>query len=402
MLPGAELAELVKQQQVTAVTLPPSALAIMEPEEFPTLQTVVAAGEACSAEVVARWSAGRRFVNGYGPTEATVCATTAVLTLADNKPHIGRPIDNVQLYVLDEAQQPVPIGTPGELVIGGIGVARGYLNQPELTAEKFLDLRFTIDDLRFNRQSKTCAEQSRSIVNRKLYKTGDLVRYLPDGNLEFLGRMDHQVKIRGYRIELGEIEAVLRQQTAVQDALVIARDDASLGAQLVAYVARQDISAVNLRTALSKTLPAYMVPAAFVLLEAFPLTPNGKIDRRALPVPTATAATRYEPPRNDVETVIANIWAETLKLPRVGIHDNFFELGGHSLLATQLVMRLRQTLRISLPLRTLFDSPTVASLANIVLRPPNERARVEKVADLLIKLAQLSPEEAAQLLSQKR
>ena len=180
------------------------------------------------------------------------------------------------------------------------------------------------------------------------------------------------------------------------------RDDAGTGLQLVAYVVGQAVSVADLRNGLGQQLPAYMVPAAFVRLDAFPLTPNGKIDRQALPVPTAVAATAYVAPRNDVETVLANLWAEILKLPRVGIHDNFFELGGHSLLATQLVTRMRQALRIQLPLRALFDAPTVAKMTHIVLQSPNERARVEKVAQLLIKLSQLSDEEAARLLSQKR
>ncbi|MCB8949263.1 MAG: amino acid adenylation domain-containing protein [Ardenticatenaceae bacterium] len=392
MLPGPDLVALVRDQNVTAVTLPPSALAILNPVEFPSLQTVVAAGEACSTEIAAKWSEGRRFVNGYGPTEATVCATTAVLTPADTQVHIGRPLDNVQLYILNENQQPVPLGTPGELYIGGIGVARGYLNRPELTAERFVPLPGIS-------QNELDTEHGSL---KTVYRTGDLVRYLPDGNIEFLGRLDHQVKIRGYRIELGEIETVLRRQTAVLDALVLARDDAGTGPQLVAYVVGPHASVADLRTALSQRLPAYMVPAAFVQLDAFPLTPNGKIDRKALPAPVATAVAQYVAPRNDVETVIANLWAETLKLPRVGIHDNFFELGGHSLLATQLVTRLRQTLRIELSLRALFDSPTVADIATVALQPPNNRSHVEKVAQLLIKLSQLSEEEAAKLLSQKR
>jgi amino acid adenylation domain-containing protein len=399
MLPGPELMKLVRERGVTAVTLPPSAFAILNPDDFPSLQTVVAAGEACSAEIVARWSVGRRFVNGYGPTEATVCATMAVLTPTDAKAHIGRPIDNVQLFILNEAQQPVPVGTPGELYIGGIGLARGYLNRPELTAERFVQLSVISNQYAVSSKNQPIADHW---PLNTVYRTGDLVRYLPDGNVEFLGRLDHQVKIRGYRIELGEIETVLRRQTAVHDALVLARDETGTGLQLVAYIVGKNISVADCRAALSQRLPAYMVPAVFVVLDAFPLTPNGKIDRKALPTPSATAVAHYVPPRNDVETIMANIWAETLKLPKVGIHDNFFELGGHSLLATQLVTRLRQTLRIELSLRALFDSPTVAELAQVAQQPPNNQAQVVKVAHLLIKLSQLSEEEAAQLLRQKR
>ncbi len=373
MLPGPDLVALVKEQGITAVTLPPSALAILNPDDFPSLQTVVAAGEACSAEVMARWSAGRRFVNGYGPTEATVCATTAVLTPDDANPHIGRPIDNVQLFILNEAQQLVPIGTPGELYIGGIGVARGYLNRPGLTAEKFIE---NLYDKVTRGQGDKVKKQSvtlspgHPVTRSRFYRTGDLARYLPNGNVDFLGRLDHQVKVRGYRIELGEIETVLRRQTAVQDALVMARDDARTGPQLVAYIVGPNADAANLRATLSRRLPAYMVPSSFVLLDAFPLTPNGKIDRKALPAPMAATVTEYTPPRNDLETVIANVWAKVLKRDRVGVHDNFFELGGHSLLATQLVARLRQMLRIELSLRALFAAPTVAGLAQVVQQPP--------------------------------
>ncbi|WP_420630863.1 amino acid adenylation domain-containing protein [Candidatus Leptofilum sp.] len=381
MLPGSDLAELVERQGVTAVTLPPSALAILNPADFPDLQTVVAAGEACSAEVVARWSPGRRFINGYGPTEGTVCATTAVLTPADTHVHIGRPIDNVQLFVLNEEQQPVPVGTPGELYVGGIGLARGYLNRPALTAERFVPLSVSGNRLSVNGDQLPITDHR--LLNT-VYRTGDLVRYLPDGNLEFLGRLDHQVKIRGYRIELGEVEAALRRETAVQDALVLARDDAGTGPQLVAYVVGTTMAVADLRDALAQQLPAYMIPTAFVILDVFPLTPNGKIDRHALPEPTAVATTAYVAPRTEVETVIVNVWAEILNLPKVGIHDNFFELGGHSLLATQLVTQLRQTLQITLPLRTLFDAPTAAQLTEAVLQLPNECERVMQVARALL------------------
>jgi amino acid adenylation domain-containing protein len=413
VLPGPELVALVRAYGVTIMTLPPSALALLEPAEFPTLQTVVAAGEACSVEVMARWAASCRFVNGYGPTEGTVAATTAVLTPRDTQVHIGRPIDNAQAYVLNADQLPVPLGTPGELYIGGLGIARGYLNRPELTLERFIADPFDkvtrgqgdkVTDHPFTPSPVHPVNRSpgHPVTSSRLYKTGDLVRYLPDGNLEFLGRVDHQVQIRGYRIELGEIEAALRRETAVQDALVMARTVDGRGPQLVAYVVGQGLSSAELRTALGRSLPGYMVPSAFELLARFPLTPNGKIDRLALPEPTVLAITEYVAPRNDIEMVVANVWADLLRLPRVGIHDNFFELGGHSLLGTQLVARLRQMLRIELPLRALFDSPTVATLVDSILQSPNNPALVEKVAQLLIKLSQLSDAEAAALLSQRR
>ncbi|MCP4417209.1 MAG: amino acid adenylation domain-containing protein, partial [Chloroflexi bacterium] len=357
------------------------------------LRLLIVGGEAMSAEHLQHWHeagfSGVRLLNAYGPTETTITAlicdlsSLSAASQLDRVP-IGRPIRGRRVYILDKQLQPVPIGVSGEIHIAGIGLARGYLNRPELTAEKFIPNPF--------------ASESGS----RLYKTGDLGRYLADGRIEFLGRVDNQVKIRGFRIELGEIEAVLQQQTAVQDAVVVARDNNETGLQLVAYVVGEDLAVADLQTALGQVLPAYMVPTAIVPLDAFPLTPNGKIDHKALPSPMETIVSNYVSPRNDVETVIANIWAETLKLPRVGIDDNFFELGGHSLLGTQLVTRLRQTLRIELPLRALFDAPTVAGIAEVVLQPPNSPARVEKVAQLLIKLSQLSEEEAAQLLNKKR
>ncbi len=404
VLPGPELVALVQTHGVTVMTLPPSALALLDPADFPSLQTVVAAGEACSVAVMSRWAANCRFINGYGPTEGTVAATTAVLTPRDTQVHIGRPIDNAQVYVLNADQLPVPLGTPGELYIGGLGIARGYLNRPELTAERFVP--FSVIGNRLAVNGKQLIDNQPPITDYRspaaVYRTGDLVRYLPDGNLAFLGRVDHQVQIRGYRIELGEIEAALRRETAVQDALVLARNDDGRGPQLVAYVVGPSLSPAELRTALGRSLPGYMIPSAFELLERFPLTPNGKIDREALPLPTAMATAEYVAPRNDVEMVVANIWAEMLQLPRIGIHDNFFELGGHSLLGTQLVARLRQMLRIELPLRALFDSPTVATLTDSILQSANDQVLVEKVAQLLIKLSRLSEEEAAALLSQRR
>ncbi|VAW36161.1 Polyketide synthase modules and related proteins [hydrothermal vent metagenome] len=358
MLPGPDLAHLVQTERVTAVTLPPSALSILSPDDFSSLQTVVAAGEACSAEVVKRWSVGRRFVNGYGPTEVTVCATTAVLTPANGKPHIGRPIDNVQLLILNADQQSVPVGTVGELYIGGIGVARGYLNRPELTAERFVDLRFTIGDLRFNRQS--------SIKNRKFYKTGDLVRYLPDGNIEFLGRLDHQVKIRGYRIELGEVEAVLRRHTAVQDVLLLAVDNDG-DSRLVAYVVGDVEALGDLRPFLTQSLPAYMIPALFIPLKHFPLTPNGKIDRDALPAPESrfydTSSETFMAPQDALESQLTQTWQKVLKLPAISTDANYFEIGGHSLQAVTLFAAIEKKLKMRLPLSLLFQAPTIAQLA---------------------------------------
>jgi acyl carrier protein len=270
---------------------------------------------------------------------------------------------------------------PGELHIGGVGLARGYLNRPELTAERFIPNPFSDEP------------------NARLYKTGDLARYLPDGNIEFLGRMDHQVKIRGFRVELGEIEAVLGQHPTVRETVVMAREDVLGEKRLVAYVVPNQAQAPpisELHHFLKEKLPEYMVPAAFVFLDALPLTPNGKVDRRALPAPDRSRpelGRTFVAPRTFVEEGLARIWAEVLRLERVGIHDNFFELGGHSLLATQVISRMCDAFQVELPLRSLFEAPTVADLAVILVQREAEQVDSETLAQMLAELEQLSEEE---------
>jgi amino acid adenylation domain-containing protein len=294
--------------------------------------------------------------NEYGPTEAVVGCVVYDAPSSERFPGsvpIGRPIPNAEVYVLDCNLHPVPIGVRGELYLGGVGVARGYLGRPELTAERFIPHPFS------------------KVAGERLYKTGDLVRYLPDGNLEYLGRLDEQVKIRGYRIECGEVEAVLSQHEGIKDVVVVAREDTPGDKRLVAYCVPQGEmpSQSQLREFLRKQLPEYMVPAIFVELIALPLTPNGKVDRRALPMPDQARpelAATFVAPRTPVEEQLAGIWAELLKVARVGIHDNFFELGGHSLLATQVVSRVRRAFQIELPLRCLFETPTIAGLAESI------------------------------------
>ncbi|HTN72708.1 MAG TPA: amino acid adenylation domain-containing protein, partial [Methylomirabilota bacterium] len=291
--------------------------------------------------------------NQYGPTESHV-VTEFVLKGSPQDwpalPPIGRPIANTQLYVLDQYLNPVPIGVPGELHIGGDGLARGYLNRPELTDEKFIANPFS------------------DKPGARVYKTGDWVRYAPDGNIEFLGRIDQQVKIRGFRIEPGEIEAVLRQYPATREAVVVAREDSPGDKRLVGYVVAKQESAPTayaLRQFLKETLPEYMLPGAFVFLASLPLTPNGKVDHRALPGPDHARPESEEvfvSSRTPVEVVLATIWTEVLGVKRVGIHDNFFDLGGHSLLGIRLISRLREEFQIDLPVRSLFEFPTIAGL----------------------------------------
>ncbi len=304
-----------------------------------------------------------RFYNMYGPTECTVDTVTIAADAAPDRPTIGRPMPNTRAYVLDATAgaglQPVPIGVPGELYLGGAQVARGYLARPDLTAERFLPDPFA-------------SEQKPGFSGARMYRTGDRVRWLPDGRLEFLGRVDFQVKVRGFRIELGEIEEALKRHAAVREAVLLAREDAPGNKRLVAYIIARDSarpSVAGLRQHLLASLPEYMVPSAFVFLDALPLTPNAKVDRKALPAPDASASEdTYVAPRTPIEEVLAGIWAGLLGVARVGVEDNFFELGGHSLSATQLVSRVRAAFDVELPLRGLFETPTIAGLAATIDR----------------------------------
>ncbi|MCC5648478.1 amino acid adenylation domain-containing protein [Nostoc sp. XA013] len=357
--------EKCQQQSLTILDLPTafwqqltaelSALKLTLPS---SLRLLIIGGEKASIDKVLTWqecvNKRIRLINSYGPTEATVVATTFDLsepTFTQEIP-IGKAVYNIQTYILDGHLQPVSIGVPGELYIGGQGLARGYLNRPDLTAEKFIPNPFK--------------------EGKKLYKTGDLVRYRHDGNMEIIGRVDHQVKIRGFRIELGEIEAKLVQHSLVQDAVVIVIEDNPNNKRLIAYIVAntQNSELVdNIRQFLKQSLPEYMIPAVFVLLEKFPLTPNGKVDHRALPIPDKTYypnVKNYIAPRTQTETKLAKIWAELLNIQQVSIEDNFFDLGGHSLLLTQLVFRIRQTWQIELPLSSLWEMPTIAGLAQSI------------------------------------
>ena len=297
--------------------------------------------------------------NLYGPTEITVWATLDRVQVGEETVAIGRPIANTQIYILDRYLQPVPIGVPGELHIGGAGLARGYLNRPELTSQKFIPNPFS------------------NSPSSRLYKTGDLARYLPDGNIEFIGRIDNQVKIRGFRIELGEIEATLTQHPEVREAVVVVREDSTGDKCLVAYlVTKEEVAVSVLLTFLKTKLPSYMVPSAFVFLETIPLTPNGKINRRALPDPDSSSfsSSTKIAPRTPTEELLAAIWAEVLGLEKMGIEDNFFEIGGHSLKAMQAIARIGDTFSIELPLKKLFQLPTIAELSLEIEKARNEGA----------------------------
>jgi amino acid adenylation domain-containing protein len=352
LLPGQGLIDLLREQAITAVTLPPPLLAALNYASLPQLSSIIVAGEAISSEVVDPWINGRKVINGYGPTEATVCATIAESLKGSQKPPIGRPISNVNVRLLNKRLRPVAVGVPGEVCVSGVGLARGYWNRPELTAEKFMPDPFGAKP------------------GSRMYRTGDLARYLPDGNIDFLGRIDHQVKVRGYRIELGEVESALLQHPLVKEAVVTAREDAQGDKRLVAYiVAEGDSSAVtaSLRSFLATKLPEYLLPSVFVALEALPLSPNGKVDRKSLPPPDGLRREMEKPfvaPRTAVEEMLSKLWAEILGLEKVGIYDNFFELGGNSIKAAILINRLQEMLGEFIYVITLFESPTVAGLSD--------------------------------------
>ena len=383
--PGGEqdtayLVKLIAKHRITIISLVPSLLRVLleEPglKNCNCLRHVICFGEPLPTKLQERFFTRltAELSVFYGTTEAP--SATFWHCKPDDAQRvvgIGRRLPNKQVYVLDSYLQPVPIGVPGELHIGG-RLARGYLNRPELTAEKFISNPFSREPA------------------ARLYRTGDLARYLPDGNLEFLGRADQQVKIRGVRVELGEVEAVLVQHAALQEAVVLAWEDESGDKRLAAYVvaAQHPLPSIaELRSFVQERLPYYMVPSAFVLLDALPLTPHGKLDRHALPAPNYEKPEQgktFVAPRTPVEEEVARIWAEVLELPQVGIYDNFFELGGHSLKATQIMSRLRDTFQVELPLRTIFDAPTVEGLAGVLTRRQIEEAAPEDVARLVAEL----------------
>ena len=376
---GEELLRVVEKKRITHVTLPGAVLATLpEHAKLESIQTLIVAGDALPKELANCWARGRRLINAYGPTEASVCASLYECRANETvNPPIGSPIANTRIYILDSHRQPVPIGVAGEIYIGGAGVARGYLNRPELTAERFLPDPFVEEP------------------EARMYRTGDLARWLTDGNIEYLGRSDFQVKIRGFRIELGEIESRLAEHSAIREAVVIAREDTPGNKRLIAYYTsareQEAVGAEQLRSHLAASLPDYMVPVAYVRLEALPLTPNGKLDRKALPAPEieAFSSRSYEPPQGEMETKLAEVWAEVLKVDRVGRHDNFFDLGGHSLLAVQLITRLQKIIPGEvLQLRAFLEAPTVERLAVWL------ENRQDPPAQILVKMREGNPANA--------
>ncbi|MGH8930567.1 MAG: AMP-binding protein [Egibacteraceae bacterium] len=376
---GSGLLELLSQQRITALTITPSAMSAMPSGDLPDLRVLVLAGEQVPAELVRRWSSlGRRVINAYGPTEATIWVSAADCTDATRTPGIGGPIDNVVVRVLDTLGRPVPVGVTGELHVGGTGVTHGYLQRPGLTAERFVPDEF--------------GDQP----GGRLYRTGDLVKWTADGELEFLGRVDRQVKVRGFRIETGEVEVALLRHERVAECAVLARSSqggaTGTNDTLVAYVVPDGPAppALELREAVAAVLPEHMVPGVIVMLDGMPLTGSGKLDLAALPsLEEAAERSRAAHPRcepaTETERAVAALWCQVLRVEQVALDDDFFSLGGNSIKATQMVSRVRQGWQVELPIHTVFETRTVERLADLV-----ERALVEQ-------LAQMSDEDAQRL-----
>jgi len=379
---GYDLLRTLKEMRITIATVTPTALATLPFDNIPGLRILNAAGEACSTELARKWSQGRKFFNLYGPTEGTIWTTFYqwVNNNDGNAVPIGRPINNVEVYVLDMDQQVVPTGVPGELCIGGAGLARGYLNRPEMTGEKFIP--HPLD------------------ASQKIYKTGDLVRYLPDGNIEFLGRIDNQVKIRGFRIELDEIANTLRKFNNINDAAVIVVGDQPLAKQLAAYIVVRDKESFKLnqlQSELREKLPNYMIPSVFVIVDSLSLTPHGKLNLKDLHriALTRPESKPYVAPRTATERQLAEIWSLVLGIDVVGIHDDFFEMGGHSISALHVAGKIRTEFVIDFPLKYLFQYPQIEQLAILIL---NIKAENLEISELLAELDQMSDEDARKTL----
>jgi acyl-coenzyme A synthetase/AMP-(fatty) acid ligase len=353
-VPGPEMMDFLIANRISIAVLPPSLLAGLQKDRLPQLENLIVAGESCPARVAEEWGTGRKLWNAYGPTEASVWTTIFECPGSEppDAPPIGAPIANVRCYVLDDHLTPLPVGIPGELCISGAGLAHGYLDRPELTAARFVPDPFSV------------------APGTRLFRTGDRVCWLPDGNLQFLGRMDLMVKIRGLRIELEEIEAALRELSGIGDAAVTVNGEGP-DSFLAAYAIPQEgltLSEPDLKNNLTRKLPSHMVPATVTFLDSFPRTPAGKLDRQALRLASRppAAPARYVAPRNETERALAELWTSLLQQHAVGIHENFFNLGGHSLSATRLVSAVRRMTQIELPLRTFFEKPTIAEQAQII------------------------------------
>jgi amino acid adenylation domain-containing protein len=388
LMPMAGLAEFFSEERITVATLPPTVGGLLEGEELESLESIVVAGEACPTEVVSRLSRAGKVLNAYGPTEATVCATIGVCRVGEGRPSIGRPISNVGVYILDEQMSDVPVSVAGELYIAGSGLARGYRGRAADTAERFVP------------------DPHSQEAGARLYRTGDISRYLADGRIDYIARRDQQVKVRGHRIELGEVEAVLKQYPGIVSAVVLVSEDRLAGKTLTAYTVSKEESPLSIgevRDFLRQRLPEYMIPPSIIEIEAIPLSANGKVDKSRLQsdfVRTSSQA-GLELPRTPLEEVLAGVWADVLALEQVGIHDSFFDLGGHSLLGAVVRARMQEIFPLDLPLRRIFQSKTVAEMAEYFDAAGSEAGiDVDKIARVLLGLNPLADDEIKELLAE--
>jgi amino acid adenylation domain-containing protein len=391
-----ELKKQLVEHEISAMFLTTALFnqtALSRPEIFASLKYMIFGGDTADPRAVHRvLGEGRpeHLVNAYGPTENTTFTTWYDAQESDIGARmipIGQPLSNTEVWVLDQQSRMVPVGVPGELCIGGDGLARGYIGRPELTAEKFVPHPYSRH------------------LGARLYRTGDLVRYREDGNIEFLKRMDQQVKVRGFRVELGEIESTLNQYRAVMESIVVDRKDSSGDIRLIAYFVPEDgvePTSLELLTFLQEKLPSYMLPSAFMAIKEIPLTPNGKVDRRALPAPEQieVSTAGFIAPRTEMEQLVAEIWCEILGITQVGADSNFFDLGGHSLLATRVMNRIRERCGVELPLRVLFEFPTVVSLAAKLDDARPKETELSRILDILVNMENISEEEVTTLLAQ--
>jgi acyl-coenzyme A synthetase/AMP-(fatty) acid ligase len=396
----AYLIDTILEKQITLLQVVPVLLQtlLQEPlfQSCSSIRQVISGGEELPGELAARFYeiSDARLYNLYGPTECNIDALHWPVPSRVDLPvaPIGSPVDNIQAYILNAGLQPVPVGVQGELYLAGEGLARGYLNAPKLTAERFIPNLF----------AETAAQ-----AGSRLYRTGDRARYLPDGSVEFLGRLDDQVKIRGFRIELGEIEAALRVHPNVRQAVVCLRQDLPGEKRLAAYLVLEtdsDYGESGLRAYLKTRLPPYMLPASFTTLDTLPLNTSGKVDRRALlDLEPGGSASRenFVLPRTPVEQVVAGIWTELLGVAQVGIYDNFFDLGGHSLLAIKLNARIQEIFAVSLSLGMIFEAPVVALYCEKILQTSGDPTKMERIARLVLQVAELSEGEASSWLKSK-
>jgi len=353
MRPGRDLLDFLLKVEPTIVVFPPSALKVMPDSELPSVRIITVAGEACPAELVSRWANGRQFYNLYGPIEGTIGGTSALCDSGDEKPPVGKPIQNHQGYIVDDYDNPVPIGVSGELVLGGVGVARGYLGRPGLTADKFIPNQFGNGE--------------------RLYKSGDIARYLPDGNIDFIGREDDQVKVRGYRIELGEIEVALNQNEDIKETAVLIHTDDIGVPKIIAYIVPQNDQVPEphfLKKYLGEHLPKFMIPTVFIYIEKLPLLPSGKVNRKELPSPDSgqsVVESKYIQPRNQLEQTLVQMWQKIIRIDKIGVHDNFFELGGDSIRGAVFINQLEKIIGESIYVAALFEAQTIAELAGYLL-----------------------------------